>query len=204
MKSNQTASVIQWVIKEEGGNTLTDDPLDPGGPTRYGIAQNYNQGVQAQHLDLAAAEEILLKKYYHKSGCHYLTHGLALAVMDGAVNQGPTGTVKRLQQAWNSSTDLPFRLIVDGVFGENSRRAMNEISSPATYACRIALLMEFMALRGKRYGDIAANNPELWAKYGKGWMRRLIRCQHESSRLEREIDHDQRYPHGSKRNISSA
>ncbi|MGY9013696.1 MAG: glycosyl hydrolase 108 family protein [Rhodospirillales bacterium] len=204
MKTKQSAQVIRWVIREEGGDTLTDDPIDPGGPTRYGIAENWNKGIQAQHLDLVTAEAILYKKYYQKSGCDHLTHGLALAVMDGAVNQGANGTVKRLQQAWNSSTHLPIQLVVDGIFGKNSRIAMNEISSPATYTFRLDLLMEFMALRGQRYGNIAANNPKLWEKYGKGWMRRLIRCQHESARLEREIDHDQRYPHGSKRNIAPA
>ena len=92
LKTKQSAQVIRWVIREEGGDTLTDDPIDPGGPTRYGIAENWNKGIQAQHLDLVTAEAILYKKYYQKSGCDHLTHGLALAVMDGALNP-PTNPI---------------------------------------------------------------------------------------------------------------
>ena len=203
MNFTETA-VIKWITTQEGADSK--DPMDPGGHTRFGIAQNRNPNIDVRTLNQGSANELLYQKYYLGSGCQHLTWGLALAVCDGAVNQGVTGTVKRLQRALNYTNQGPEVLKPDGIFGSKTQTVIDRIVKPHELGLynRAFLLREFMALRAKRYGDIAAANPALWRKYGKGWMRRLIRCSQESMRLEREIDHAERLRESRQRDFPSA
>lgn len=36
---------FHFTMDEEGGETYTNDPRDPGGPTKYGVALNFNLGT---------------------------------------------------------------------------------------------------------------------------------------------------------------
>lgn len=86
--------LVKLVLSSEGG--YVDNPNDPGGPTKYGIAWNYNReilremGVKDVHdLTLEQAREI----YYHKYwlACHADTipdKRLAYIHFDTAVNHG--------------------------------------------------------------------------------------------------------------------
>ena len=58
-------SCIKWVVYTlEGGEKFTDDPNDPGGPTKYGIAQTYHEGVDVKSLTEEQAFEIYYKEYW--------------------------------------------------------------------------------------------------------------------------------------------
>ena len=36
---------FDFSMQEEGGATYTNDPEDPGGPTKWGVALNFNRGA---------------------------------------------------------------------------------------------------------------------------------------------------------------
>ncbi|WP_304024472.1 glycosyl hydrolase 108 family protein, partial [Desulfovibrio piger] len=45
LKESTLMRSFHFTMDEEGGETYTNDPRDPGGPTKYGVALNYNLGT---------------------------------------------------------------------------------------------------------------------------------------------------------------
>ena len=45
LKESPLMRSFHFTMDEEGGETYTNDPRDPGGPTKYGVALNYNLGT---------------------------------------------------------------------------------------------------------------------------------------------------------------
>lgn len=84
------------ILKAEGG--YADLANDPGGPTMYGIAWNYNSGTLSKlgitrqtmrSLTKQQALQIYYDKYWLASGCNKIQDKrLALIHFDCAVNQG--------------------------------------------------------------------------------------------------------------------
>jgi len=70
----------------EGNDKYTDDPDDPGGPTKYGIAGNYHPGVDIKGLTMGQAKEIFRKKYWEPAGCDDAPYPMDLCLFDAAVN----------------------------------------------------------------------------------------------------------------------
>lgn len=83
MKSNFDRA-FELIIGLEGG--YTDDPDDPGGPTKYGIAQNYNKEVDVKNLTLNEAKGIYYRKYWLPAGCNEAEYPMDICLFDGAVN----------------------------------------------------------------------------------------------------------------------
>jgi lysozyme family protein len=182
--------LMRWVINQEGGDTYTDDPNDPGGATRYGISLKRNPDLQT-HPELMGryqAEAILYDRYFIKSGAHLLTPGLALMLFGGAVNQGVKGSIRRMQRSINRGTSFPM-LAQDGLLGPQTIQAYHKVSNLESEH-RVNVIQEMNAQRATRYGNIGVNNPTLWRTYGKGWMNRLSQTFAMSIELERESDEE--------------
>lgn len=75
---------FEIIIGLEGKET--NDPDDPGGFTRYGIAQKYNPEINVSQLTLDKAKEIYLLKYWIPSGCDSADYPFDICLFDGAVN----------------------------------------------------------------------------------------------------------------------
>lgn len=77
-----------FVLRWEGGGTLTDDPNDPGGLTKYGISQKANPDVDVAALTEEKAKALYRERYWDRIDGDALPWPLCLAVMDYSVNSG--------------------------------------------------------------------------------------------------------------------
>lgn len=158
--------IIAFELQEEGG--FVDNPADPGGATNFGITQRYltaaiaahpelNLPATVQELNSAEAAELYRLDEWSEIHGDQLPPGVALLVMDTAVNSSPAEAVRILQHA--------LQVTVDGVIG------------PATIAAACAanqehLEDEFCAQHAKFFADLDQKEQP----FEVGWMRRLIKA----------------------------
>lgn len=74
------------VVSEEG--SYVNDPLDPGGETKFGISKRAYPHLDIAQLTLDQARAIYLRDYWERSGCDGMSWERALCAFDCAVNQG--------------------------------------------------------------------------------------------------------------------
>lgn len=146
---------VAFVLEAEGGPTLTDDPQDPGGMTKWGISQSSFPDLDIESLTEERAREIYRSQYWDRCRCDEFQHQVALVLFDSAVNQGPQRAIRLLQRA--------LRVEADGVIGD-------ETLSAANHAIPGELLIEYLSRRATHYA-------RLNAKFHRGWFARLFRVQ---------------------------
>jgi lysozyme family protein len=166
MRANWQAA-FDHVQKWEGGAAVTDDPNDPGGLTRFGVALlGIGRTLGFTRADVLAlrrqdddgdrtndARSIFEDHFWTPCRCDALPGGLDLAVFDGAINQGAATTIKRLQRAAGVGAD----------------GAIGPVTLAAVARAPEAVLIDFMALRLTGYAALKA-----FVFYGFGWARRVI------------------------------
>jgi len=85
------AKIINFIIQLEVGpyknGGYTNDPVDPGGETKWGISKRANPDVDIKNLTRDQAVEIYKKRYW-KDEWEKLGFPLAVCMMDTAVNGG--------------------------------------------------------------------------------------------------------------------
>ena len=107
------AFTLQW----EGG--YVDHPLDPGGPTNYGITQAvYDRWRKARGLpprpvrqiERSEVETIYLQLYWLSAGCNQQEWPVNCVLFDSAVNCGVARAKKWLEQTanWGRDSDKPI------------------------------------------------------------------------------------------------
>jgi len=153
---------LPLVLVHEGGNV--DHPRDPGGRTSHGVIQRIydgwrqGQGLPKQDVWLSTAEErvaIYRRQYWDAIQGDRLPAGVAYVVFDGAVNSGPSQSVKWLQRALGNVT-------VDGNMGEAT------ISAARGHPDKVALIA---AICDRRMAFLRAL--KTFPTFGKGWTRRV-------------------------------
>lgn len=77
----------------------SNDALDKGGFTRYGIAQKYHPNVNVPKLTREQAKEIYLKDYWIKAGCDELEYPTDMVLFIQAVNLGVSRACKFMQES---------------------------------------------------------------------------------------------------------
>jgi lysozyme family protein len=87
---------LKFVLEREGG--YVNDPLDPGGETKYGISKKSYPNVDIRNLTPELAGSIYQADYWAPCGCDDRPAPLALVVFDTAVNIGTARAVAWLQQ----------------------------------------------------------------------------------------------------------
>ena len=80
-------SAFELIVGIEG--SLTNDPQDPGGLTKYGISQRSHPDLDIANLTLDQAKALYRAEYWDVCACDLLPWERALCVFDTAVNQGP-------------------------------------------------------------------------------------------------------------------
>ena len=103
---------FDFCMRAEGNATYTDDPDDAGGPTKFGLALNYNRDVlpdkngdgyinaaDVRLLEREDARQVWERVYWRGNGCHLLPDALAFIYADMVFNPGPGAAPKLLQQA---------------------------------------------------------------------------------------------------------
>lgn len=93
------AAAVGFVLKHEGG--YVNDPDDPGGETKFGIAKRYHPDVDIKNLDERAAAEIYLKEYWMPT-CDIVSFPKDILFFDTAVNMGKAVATEMLatSESW--------------------------------------------------------------------------------------------------------
>jgi len=173
------------IAKWEGG--IVNDPDDPGGFTRGGIALNYNTMITKEELmamDHDDIAHVLYTKYGEPYKIHTMSPGLALAFFDCSINQGPSAAQVSLQHAineFNGKESGVLYIKVDGIFGKQSHAALQTIMAKYGNKNRYRMLLtNFLSNRMNRYS--MNYNP----KFMKGWSNRLMDIAFLSAMIELE------------------
>lgn len=134
-----------------------NDPVDPGGETKYGIAKNANPTVDIKHLDWEGAKAIYFAHYWLTAKCDKMDNRVAVLHFDGAVNNGVGQAAKFLQRAVGA--------VADGAIGPATLALLN--AKDSRDVCN-----DICDQREQFYRNIVAAHPEQ-SKYLNGWLRRI-------------------------------
>jgi len=78
---------------------LSNDPDDPGGLTKFGIAKTYYPNVDVENLTWEGAKAIYLTDYWLRNGCDVLPFPLDVIHFDSCVNPGPGASLHFLHDS---------------------------------------------------------------------------------------------------------
>jgi lysozyme family protein len=140
----------------------TNDPNDPGGETKYGIAENENPDIDVKNLNWEQAKHIYFDRYWIPSHCDDMPGRLAALHFDGSINIGLASAAKLIQRAVN--------VTVDGKIGQETIEAIKN-------ADEIALCNSVCDERADYYRNIVQRKPTQ-AKYLRGWLIRVEEMRH--------------------------
>lgn len=154
---------LKFTLKWEGG--YTNDPLDPGGATNFGIIQSrYDQyrrdeGLPTQHVKLITKKEyteIYDKYYWDPVRAQYVSNPLGLVLFDTAVNLGVGGCIARLQ----ASLKVPV-----------TSRWTQAISDTIHSSDQVEVALNICKLRiAKRYARVKQRADQ--RRFLRGWLNR--------------------------------
>lgn len=132
-------------------------PQDPGGETKFGIAQKFNKNVSVKDLTLAEAEEIYHEKYWTLTNCSRLPANLNILYFDAIVNHGTKRATKFLQASVGATAD--------GAFGPMTLAAC-ERANPQAAA------VKYLNEREDFYHRLVAKRPNMGV-FINGWLNRV-------------------------------
>lgn len=99
---------MAFVLKWEGG--YVNNPQDPGGETKFGIAKKFHPTLDIKELTEEGARAIYAKHYWATAGCSQLEWPMCLVVFDTAVQHGVKRALEFKAHAFNWSDYLFLRL----------------------------------------------------------------------------------------------
>ena len=82
-----------------------DDPHDPGGFTKWGIAQSFHPDLDVPSLTRSQAVELYFNDYWLRARCHQMIEAVAIAHFDHAVNRGVLRAGESLQRVVGAAID---------------------------------------------------------------------------------------------------
>jgi len=153
------SDIIDQIIISEGGDRITNDSLDSGGLTKFGISQRANPGVDIVNLTYEQARVIYEKKYI--SSIHFDRIGdrqLRDQLIDYGVNSGPSIAIMKLQEI--------VGVKVDGIVGPKTLAAVASLVSADISRALVAKRILMM-------GHIVHDKPSQ-VKYINGWLARAL------------------------------
>ncbi len=110
---NDFRKALQFTLKWEVGNKpnggYTNDPADPGGETKYGIAKRYHPSVDIKNLTPEQAASIYANEYWDAAGCDSIPFPFNVAVFDTAVQPGIGHALDWMKQAQDVYSFLGLR-----------------------------------------------------------------------------------------------
>lgn len=142
---------FERLIGFEGG--YSNDPLDPGGETKYGISKRQYPMEDIAGMTLDRAKAIYLRDYWGPAGCDAVPEEIRYDLFDMAVNSGRRAAVRTLQKAVGADQD--------GILGPRTLLAV-QTANPER------LVRRFNGARLMALTELAT-----WPTYGRGWTRRI-------------------------------
>jgi lysozyme family protein len=146
-------------IRREGGDTLTNDPTDRGGVTKFGISQRANPTINVASLTHEQAKALYQQRYVDGPGFGQLPPSpLKDQLIDFGITSGPHLAIIRLQRI----LEVP----PDGVLGPQTLAAI---------AIRDSRILNnlLLASRIQMIADLVAKAPAQ-VKYLRGWISRAL------------------------------
>lgn len=150
--------LIDDVIAREGGSKVTNNPVDKGGRTQYGIAErSHPDAWKDGKVTYEEARAIYEQKYLKGPGFDKVQDPkLQVLLVDFGVNSGPHLAIQKLQEI--------LKVEVDGVLGPNTLAAI-EREEPRRLTNKLALA------RIKMFGRIVKRDPSQ-LQFIDGWINR--------------------------------
>ena len=97
----------EWGDREDGG--YTNDPIDPGGETKFGISKRAHPNEDIKNLTLDRATEIYRSDYWNALRCDNWPRDFAIVCFDSAVNCGVARVLVWLDGALTTQDVLDCR-----------------------------------------------------------------------------------------------
>lgn len=153
--------IITQIEEREGGATVSNDPLDKGGRTQFGISETANPEAWSDgKVTEEEARAIYTQKYVLHPGFDKLPSLLQPLCIDWGVVSGPQLVIMQLQELLDVSPD--------GILGKHTLAAL-----PIYPEGLMQLNNQLVAARVRQVGRIVAKNPTQ-AKYVSGWLNRAL------------------------------
>lgn len=152
------------LIGHEGG--FQADPEDRGNwtggkkgvgqlkGTKYGISAMSYPGEDIKNLTLDRAKAIYKRDFWAQAGCDLVPTILKFDLFDTAVNSGQERARKFLQRSVGATDD--------GIIGPQTMLAISRVDPERLFA----------RFNGHRL-DFLNDNPDQWARFGRGWAQRI-------------------------------
>lgn len=175
MTAQNYPNALRRVLVHEGG--YVNHPADPGGETNKGVtiavyrAYRQRKGLPLQSVRFITdpeLNEIYRLQYWNKVRGDQLPAGVDYVVFDGAVNSGPSQSVKWLQRALGCEPD--------GNMGEATMAALENCNDYEVLISRVCEL---------RMGFLRALRT--WGTFGVGWTRRVSAVKAEGLAMARNV-----------------
>lgn len=166
--SSFTRALDFVLLEETGGDPnggFTDDPVDRGGRTRWGISQRAHPDVDVATLTRAGAAAVYRRAYWDRLRIDAIyAFPVQLALFDAAVQHGASNAVVSLQRevrAW------PY----DGDLGPITARATN---AAADARGSLVLARALIERRIATYAALIRRDPSQ-LRFLRGWWARTVR-----------------------------
>lgn len=160
MTRQRFENLIGMILNHEGG--YVNDPVDPGGETKYGISKRTYPYLDIKNLTVDQAKDIYYRDWWKPLRCPEIKHDrIAQKHLDTSINVGPRNGVRILQRAL---CDVGEAVVVDGIIGPKTLAATNRTDPDK-------LLATMRYQQAQFYKRIINRNPEL-ARFERGWMNR--------------------------------
>ncbi len=134
-----------------------NDPYDPGGETKFGIAKNSHPSTDIKDLTWDEACDIYYNQYWLAGSCDKMPGVVGVLQFDGCVNNGVRHASQMVQRALGVTDD--------GSIGPVTLAAINAANP-------VDLCNKICDQRIAFYNDIVNANPSL-GRYLNGWLRRV-------------------------------
>lgn len=171
--ANYKAS-LDKVLVHEGG--FSNHPKDPGGATMKGVTQavydtyRVKSGLAKQtvaKISDAELQAIYRNNYWNAVRGDDLPAGVDYVVFDGAVNSGPSRSIKWLQQA--------LGITADGVIGPQTLKMLD--------ACVPNVLIDSICDRRL----VFLKSLDTWPTFGKGWASRVAEVRADGKMMAAKV-----------------
>lgn len=156
--------VSQSIFFETGGDRAggyTNDPLDSGGETKWGISKRAHPHLTIKNLTYKQAVDIYKEQYYDDRYDYIKSEKLGFKLFDMGILTGRKQAIKTLQRAIVARGLI---VAVDGRFGPLTLTAINNIMEDTLYEEYIRRLTSWF---NKLVIRVRKNK-----RYLKGWLRR--------------------------------
>lgn len=169
MYSNNFEKAFEEIIGIEGG--YVNDPVDPGGETKFGISKRAYPHLDIKNLTLEEAKDIYYRDYWNPQ---YLRldniseYKIALEIFDTSVNMGRSTAAEFFQKSLNAMNrnEVNFPDIKeDGWIGYVTLSAYDRVD-------KFTLLKVLNGYQFMRYVHIIERNPSQ-ERFFNGWMKRV-------------------------------